>query len=61
MENGQISVSLGDEVRVALETVEDGFGTTRLSRERAKRLEAWVDLEEAFGKRENVRVSFRVV
>ncbi len=55
LENGEISVVLGDEVRVALETVEDGFGTTRLSRERAKRLEAWVDLEEAFGKRENVR------
>ncbi|MEO8401107.1 MAG: 30S ribosomal protein S1 [Gammaproteobacteria bacterium] len=54
-ENGKLEVAVGDKVRVALETVEDGFGTTRLSRERAKRLEAWIDLEEAYEKKEIVR------
>ncbi|EKD54583.1 MAG: hypothetical protein ACD_60C00067G0001 [uncultured bacterium] len=54
-ERGNVEVSVGDEVRVALETVEDGFGTTRLSRERAKRLEAWIDLEKAYEKKEIVR------
>lgn len=54
-ERGKVEVKVGDQVRVALETVEDGFGTTRLSRERAKRLEAWVDLESAYEKKETVR------
>lgn len=54
-EQGQLEVAVGDEVKVALETVEDGFGTTRLSRERAKRLEAWIDLENAYEKKEIVR------
>lgn len=54
-EQGKIDVSVGDEIKVALETVEDGFGTTRLSRERAKRLEAWSDLEKAYEKKEIVR------
>ncbi len=54
-EHGNVEVAVGDEVRVALETVEDGFGTTRLSRERAKRLEAWSDLEKAYEKKEIVR------
>src|SRR3990167_5870613 len=54
-EHGNVEVAVGDQVRVALETVEDGFGTTRLSRERAKRLEAWIDLEEAYEKKEIVR------
>lgn len=54
-ERGNIEVVVGDEVRVALETVEDGFGSTRLSRERAKRVEAWIDLEEAYEKKEIVR------
>lgn len=54
-ERGQVEVSAGDEIKVALEAVEDGFGTTKLSRERAKRLEAWVDLERAFEKKETVR------
>lgn len=47
-ENGQLTVNVGDEVRVALEAVEDGFGETRLSREKAKRAEAWKELEAAF-------------
>lgn len=54
-EQGKIEVHVGDQVRVALETVEDGFGTTRLSRERAKRLEAWIDLEQAYEKKEIIR------
>jgi small subunit ribosomal protein S1 len=47
-ENGEIEVDVGDTVEVALDTVEDGFGETRLSREKAKRARTWVDLEEAF-------------
>ena len=44
---GECSLSIGDEVQVALETVEDGFGETKLSREKAKRAESWKDLEAA--------------
>ena len=46
-EKGEIEVVLGDEVQVCLEAVEDGFGDTRLSREKAKRAEAWIVLEKA--------------
>lgn len=46
-ENGGCDLSIGDEVHVALETVEDGFGETRLSREKARRAEAWIELEKA--------------
>lgn len=46
-ENGECDLQIGDEVHVALETVEDGFGETRLSREKARRAEAWIDLEKA--------------
>ncbi|HEY9034388.1 MAG TPA: 30S ribosomal protein S1 [Pseudomonadales bacterium] len=46
-DNGNISVNVGDEVQVALESVEDGFGETRLSREKAKRAESWKELEKA--------------
>ena len=45
-DNGKCSVSIGDEVQVALETVEDGFGETKLSREKAKRAESWKELEK---------------
>ena len=45
--SGECSLTIGDEVQVALETVEDGFGETKLSREKAKRAEAWKDLEAA--------------
>ena len=41
-------VSVGDEVEVALDAVEDGFGETKLSREKAIRARTWIDLEEAF-------------
>jgi small subunit ribosomal protein S1 len=54
-ERGELEVKVGDDVKVALDTVEDGFGTTRLSRERAKRLESWISLEEAYEKKETVR------
>ena len=47
-ETGAVDVSIGDEVEVALDTVEDGFGSTRLSREKAKRAQAWKILEEAY-------------
>ncbi len=54
-ENGELNISIGDEVHVALEAVEDGFGETRLSREKAKRAEAWKILEAAFEKEEIVK------
>ncbi len=54
-ENGEINVKVGDEVEVALDAVEDGFGETRLSREKAKRAETWKRLEEAFEKGETVK------
>ena len=47
-ENGELTIGIGDEVQVALDAVEDGFGETRLSREKAKRMEAWKELEKAF-------------
>jgi len=47
-ENGECAVAVGDMVQVALEAVEDGFGETKLSREKAKRAEAWKVLEAAF-------------
>jgi small subunit ribosomal protein S1 len=45
--NGDCTLNIGDEVQVALEAVEDGFGETKLSREKAKRAESWKDLEAA--------------
>ncbi len=47
-EAGTLEVQLGDAVEVALDTVEDGFGATKLSREKAKRAQAWQRLEKAF-------------
>jgi len=47
-EKGEIEVKAGDEVEVALDTVEDGSGETRLSREKAKRARTWTRLEKAF-------------
>ncbi len=46
--NGDCTLTVGDEVQVALEAVEDGFGETKLSREKAKRAESWKDLETAY-------------
>ena len=53
-DKGEIEVAVGDEVRVSLEAVEDGFGATRLSREKAKRAEVWLELEEANKSNETV-------
>ncbi|OPX56087.1 small subunit ribosomal protein S1 [Oceanospirillum multiglobuliferum] len=54
-EGEEFTLAIGDEVQVALEAVEDGFGETRLSREKAKRAESWKGLEEAFEKNEIVK------
>src|SRR5271170_7843669 len=47
-ENGELEISEGDLVDVALDAFEDGFGETRFSREKAKRAEAWKDLAKAY-------------
>jgi small subunit ribosomal protein S1 len=46
-ENGELDVKIGDTVEVALDSFEDGYGESRLSREKAKRARAWTRLEEA--------------
>ena len=46
----------GDFVTVAIESLEDGYGSTKLSREKAKRLAAWLDLEAAMEEGTLVRV-----
>ena len=46
-DRGEVEVNVGDYVKVAIEALEDGYGETRLSREKAKRLAAWHDLEKA--------------
>ena len=53
-EQGNVEVSVGDEVEVALDAVEDGSGETRLSREKAKRARAWRVLEAAYEGAETV-------
>ncbi|TVS17213.1 MAG: S1 RNA-binding domain-containing protein, partial [Gammaproteobacteria bacterium] len=47
-EKGNFDLAIGDQVKVAMEAVDDGFGETRLSREKARRAEVWMVLEEAF-------------
>ncbi len=44
---GEVAIEIGDEVEVALEAVEDGYGETRISREKARKLSTWKMLEEA--------------
>ncbi|MFS2224970.1 30S ribosomal protein S1 [Pantoea sp. B65] len=51
---GELEIQVGDEVDVALDAVEDGFGETLLSREKAKRHEAWITLEKAYENAETV-------
>ena len=46
-EKGEVEVKPGDFTSVAIEALEDGYGETRLSRDKAKRLAAWLDLEKA--------------
>jgi small subunit ribosomal protein S1 len=51
---GELEVAVGDVCDVALDAVEDGFGETKLSREKAKRHEAWIQLEKAHEDQETV-------
>ncbi len=51
---GELEIQVGDEIDVALDAVEDGFGETVLSREKAKRHEAWLMLEKAYEEAETV-------
>ncbi|HEK3142984.1 TPA: 30S ribosomal protein S1 [Proteus mirabilis] len=51
---GELDIQVGDEIDVALDAVEDGFGETVLSREKAKRHEAWLMLEKAYEENETV-------
>ncbi|MCG5501288.1 S1 RNA-binding domain-containing protein, partial [Ectothiorhodospira lacustris] len=53
-EKGELEIQIGDLVEVALESPEDGFGETRMSREKAKRAKAWERLEEAMEKDETI-------
>tara|TARA_B100000809_G_scaffold104783_2_gene103271 strand:- start:2463 stop:4181 length:1719 start_codon:yes stop_codon:yes gene_type:complete len=53
-ESGEFNVEIGDQVKVAMEVVDDGFGETRLSREKARRAESWDMLEDAFSSNEPV-------
>lgn len=46
-EKGEVEVEIGDSVDVSLEAIEDGYGTTQLSREKAKRFATWIELEKA--------------
>ena len=46
-EEGQLEITVGDDVDVSLDSIEDGYGVTRLSREKAKRKIAWEELEKA--------------
>jgi len=46
-DKGDIEVSIGDHVKVSIEKLEDGYGSTLLSRARAKEMQAWLDLEDA--------------
>ena len=46
-ESGELEITIGDDVDVSLDSIEDGYGVTRLSREKAKRKIAWEELEKA--------------
>ena len=52
--DGEFEVIVGEEIDVALDAVEDGYGETRLSREKAKRAKAWEELERACEESETV-------
>src|SRR2546421_298971 len=52
---GQIEVKAGEFVSVSIEALEDGFGATRLSRDKAKRMAAWLELEKALENAEKVK------
>jgi len=54
MVDGELKVAIGDMVEVALETLEDGFGETKFSKEKAEKIKAWVRLDNAFANKETV-------
>src|SRR3954465_8142066 len=54
-DTGQVDVKPGDFVSVSIEALEDGFGATRLSRDKAKRMAAWLELEKALETAEKVK------
>jgi small subunit ribosomal protein S1 len=58
-DDGELEVQLGDQVDVALDMIEDGLGATLLSRDKAKKMRAWSELEEAF--ESNATVAGRIV
>ncbi|WP_188702170.1 30S ribosomal protein S1 [Silvimonas iriomotensis] len=49
-DNGEVEVKIGDFVPVAIDSLENGYGETKLSREKAKRLAAWIELEDTLEK-----------
>ncbi|WP_305841675.1 30S ribosomal protein S1 [Photobacterium leiognathi] len=51
---GELEIEVGAQIDVALDAIEDGFGETKLSREKAKRHEAWIQLEKAYEEAETV-------
>ena len=53
-DNGKITIAIGDEIQVSLEAVEDGFGATKLSREKARAAESWIILDAALRAEEAV-------
>jgi len=60
-DQGELDVKVGDFVKVAIEKLEDGFGSTILSRDKAKKMQAWLDLEDAMNEGNNVVVSRKAV
>jgi small subunit ribosomal protein S1 len=53
-DNGETAIAIGDEIQVSLEAVEDGFGATKLSREKARAAESWIILDAALEAEEAV-------
>src|SRR5690606_2336426 len=54
-DQGNIEVSVGDFVKVAIEKLEDGYGSTILSRDKAKKMQAWLDLEDAMNEAQVIK------
>ena len=54
-EDGELEISVGDEVEVAVDAIDDGLGFTRLSREKARRAEVWTVLERAYDDQEIIK------
>src|SRR5687768_15983184 len=52
---GQVDVKPGDFVSISIEALEDGYGATRLSRDKAKRMAAWLELEKALESGEKIK------